>query len=421
MKILQELESAFVSLAEQTRPAVVSLSPYVPPFPEEKKRSSFDRPRPINSASGVIIDGKRGYIVTNSHVVREVDRIEVRLFGGKKFVGQVVGQDEDTDLAVVKVDSPDSLPSAELGDSGNLRVGQLVVAVGNPYGLNDTLTSGIISGLNRENINLSKYEDFIQTDASINPGNSGGPLLNIRGEIVGINTAIINYAQNIGFAIPSNVVKSVVRQLIEFGEVKRGWLGVGIEPLSPEISRKVAVKTEEGVYVNSVFEGEPAFRAGIRTGDVILKIGGEPVSSPGSLIRMIGSIHPGQKVRLDIVRAGEMKSLTVELSSRKEKERVPVTPGDFMPPLGFEVDEMPAGHERLDAGSRPKVVVSKIVPGGVAEKGGLVLGDLISSVNDQDVSDKKQFQEVIGKIKKGKSVSLGVLRDLEVLSLILPN
>ena len=175
-----------------------------------------------------------------------------------------------------------------------MKVGQFVVAIGNPYGLHDTFSFGVISGLNRENVNISRYEDFIQTDASINPGNSGGPLLNIRGEVVGINTAIINYAQSIGFAIPANIVKNVAQQIIENGSVNRGWLGVGIEYIPEDVAKSANIKKGDGVLVNSVFEKQPAYKAGIKVGDIILKIGGATVSSPNSMIRLIGNVSPGQ-------------------------------------------------------------------------------------------------------------------------------
>ena len=226
LSVLRDMEAALVSLAAKVRPAVVTITPYIKS--NKSSSSSVRRVRPTNTGTGVIIDGKKGLIVTNSHVVKDMATPEITLMGGKKFQGQVIGADEETDLAVIKIYSDKPLPEAKFGDSTNLRVGQFVIAVGNPFGLDNTMTFGIVSGLNRENINISRYEDFIQTDASINPGNSGGPLLNIDGEIVGINTAIINYAQNIGFSIPVNMVKGVVKDLIQTGEVRRGWLGVGI-------------------------------------------------------------------------------------------------------------------------------------------------------------------------------------------------
>ena len=254
--VLEQVEQELVSLADKVRPAVVSLSPYI-----AKGAIGQGLPRkgrPANAGSGVIFDAEKGLIVTNSHVVRNVLKILVTFKDGNKIVGEVLGVDEDTDLAVVQVISNQLLTAVKFADSSKVKIGQLVVAVGNPYGLNDTTTFGIVSGLKRENVNLSRYEDFIQTDASINPGNSGGPLLNIKGEVIGINTAIINYAQSIGFSIPSNMVSHIVTQLVEHGEVHRGWLGVGIDPITDVLAEKNNVKRGVGVIVNSVFEGDPA-------------------------------------------------------------------------------------------------------------------------------------------------------------------
>ncbi|MEC7786007.1 MAG: trypsin-like peptidase domain-containing protein, partial [Nitrospinota bacterium] len=280
--ILEQVEEELVNLADKVRPAVVSLSPYIAKgaVGEGLPRKS----RPANAGAGVIFNAEKGLIVTNSHVVRNVLKIQVTFMDGSKVVGDVLGADEDTDLAVVQVRRREPLSEVKFADSSKVKIGQLVVAVGNPYGLNDTTTFGIVSGLKRENVNLSRYEDFIQTDASINPGNSGGPLINIKGEVIGINTAIINYAQSIGFSIPSNMVLHIVTQLVEHGEVNRGWLGVGIDPISEEVAAKIKTK-QGGVIVNSVFEGDPAFRAGLKVGDIILKIGGAPIDSPNTLIR----------------------------------------------------------------------------------------------------------------------------------------
>src|SRR5678815_4003130 len=227
----------------------------------------------IRDRSGVIIDGE-GHIITNNHVVGDANEVEVRLSDKTKLMAQVIGKDPDTDLALIKISTDRPLPYAQFGDSGIVRVGQWVLAVGNPFGLDRTVTLGVVSGIGRENMNLSKYENFIQTDASINPGNSGGPLFNIRGEVIGINTAIINFAQGIGFAIPSNMAKQVMQQLLTQGRVTRGWLGVGIQPLTVELARKFGVNEGDGVLVNEVFEKDPAAAAGIKPGDILTRIDG---------------------------------------------------------------------------------------------------------------------------------------------------
>jgi len=292
-----------------------------------------------------------------------------------------------------------------LGDSSGLKIGQLAVAVGNPYGLNDTLTFGIISGLNRENVNLSRYEDFIQTDASINPGNSGGPLLNIRGDIIGINTAIINYAQSIGFAIPSNIVRKVVDELLKFGEVRRGWLGVGIESVTERIAQQVKGKVGEGVWVNSVFEGDPAHLAGIRIGDVILKIGGTSVGTPSRLIRLIGAFSPGQLVNLDILRDGKREVVTVKLENQKNR-RDQVFKKSLQninePSIGIEVESL---------GSGKGIIVSRVYPGSTADQQGLKVGDRIEAVNGRTVLEVIEFTDVLDSILGEGRTHLLVLRN----------
>ncbi len=410
--ILKELEDALVSLADRIRPAVVSLSAYVPPSPSIRRQGD-DSGRPAGAGAGVIIDGAKGLIVTNNHVVRGSGKVKVTLLGGEEKVGTVLGSDEDTDLAVVQIEVDQPLASAVFGDSAHLKVGQLAVAVGNPYGLNDTLTFGIISGLNRENVNLSRYEDFIQTDASINPGNSGGPLLDIRGEVIGINTAIINYAQSIGFAIPSNIVRKVTSELIKFGEVQRGWLGVGIEQVTPEIARRTKSEEGKGVWVNSVFEGDPAYRAGLRVGDIILKIGGAPVDTPSRMIRLIGSFSPGQSVNLDILREGHREVLTVMLDSQKRGREKQVARSYSEParaPMGLEV-ESPEGLE--------EVVISRVNPKSPAGAAGLRAGDRIEAANGRAVGGIEEFRSILDSVSTGESLFLLVLRNEERLHLAL--
>jgi serine protease Do len=401
--ILADLEEALVSLADKVRPSVVSMSAYVPPSPSIRRQGDQSGV-PASAGSGVIIDGAKGIIVTNGHVVRGSGKVKVTLLGGEEKVGTVLGVDEDTDIAVVQIETEKPLSSAILGDSSGLKIGQLAVAVGNPYGLNDTLTFGIISGLNRENVNLSRYEDFIQTDASINPGNSGGPLLNIRGDIIGINTAIINYAQSIGFAIPSNIVRKVVDELLEFGEVRRGWLGVGIETVTEKIAQQVKGKAGEGVWVNSVFEGDPAHRAGIRIGDVILRIGGTTVDTPSRMIRLIGAFSPGQSVNLDILRDGKRKVVTVKLENQKKR------PDKVFKKSLQDMDEPSLGLEVESLGGDKGVVVSMVYPGSTADKQGLRVGDYIEAINGRIVSKVIEFKEALNSVLEGGEIHVLVLR-----------
>ena len=402
--LLADLEEALVSLADKVRPSVVSLSAYVPPSPSIRRQGN-NSGIPASAGSGVIIDGINGIIVTNGHVVRGSGKVKVTLLGGEEKVGTVLGADEDTDIAVVQIETKKPLSTSVLGDSSGLKIGQLVVAVGNPYGLNDTLTFGIISGLNRENVNLSRYEDFIQTDASINPGNSGGPLLNIRGDIIGINTAIINYAQSIGFAIPSNIVRNVVDDLLKFGEVRRGWLGVGIELVTEKIAQQVKGKAGEGVWVNSVFEGDPAHQAGIRIGDVILKIGGTSVGSPNRMIRLIGAFSPGQSVNLDILRDGMRKVVTVKLKNQVKR------PDKVFKKSLQDNDKSPLGLEVESIGDNKGLVISMIYPGSVADENGLKVGDRIEAINGKIVLEVMKFKDFLDSILVGGKIDLLVLRN----------
>lgn len=403
--ILEQVENELVELADKVRPAVVSLSPYI------AKGAIGDglpnKGRPANAGAGVVYNAEKGLIVTNSHVVRSVNKIKVTFKDGREIIGEVLGADEDTDLAVIHVLSETPLAEVKFGDSSKVRVGQLVVAVGNPYGLNDTTTFGIISGLKRENVNLSRYEDFIQTDASINPGNSGGPLLNIKGEVIGINTAIINYAQSIGFSIPSNMVKHVVEQLAEHGEVHRGWLGVGIDPVTEEVAKKTKGQKGVGVIINSVFEGDPADRAGLKVGDIILKIGGSDIDSPNKMIRVIGAITPGQTINMDILRDGKSRMVPIKLESRTKKI-LPLAAVSPLDPLGFSV-ENPDKDTNLPNG----VLVSLVNPESPAGLKGLLSGDLITAVNGDVVENRTEFDRLLGEIEKGSPVFLLVWRNDE--------
>jgi serine protease Do len=288
-----------------------------------------------------------------------------------------------------------------------------VIAVGNPFGLDRTVTIGVVSALGRENVNLSRYEDFIQTDASINPGNSGGPLFNIRGEAVGINTAIINFAQGIGFAIPSNMVQQVASQLIAKGKVTRGWLGVGIQPVTDDLASKFGVTEGEGVLVNEVFEGDPAAKAGIQPGDVIIKVEGKPVDTPQTLSRLVAAIPPGKKAELQVIRDGKIRNLAVELGERKEEAvvaSIPKTAPESM--LGINVQDLTAElAERFKIKDEKGVLVTKVETGSAAEQEGLREGDLIREVNRERIDNVDQFKSSIGKLKKEESVLLRVIRE----------
>lgn len=413
LRLLEEIQSVLVTLADRVKPAVVNIAPV------SASGKSGEAPRdrgPSNpgTGSGVIVD-KDGLIVTNNHVVGDAKEVEVRLSDKTKFVGQVIGRDPDTDVAIVKINSTTELPTVPFGDSSKVRVGQWVIAVGNPFSLDRTVTLGVVSGLERDAVRLSRYEAFIQTDASINPGNSGGPLFNIQGEIIGINTAIINYAQGIGFAIPSNMVQQVVGQLRVRGKVIRGWLGVGIQEVTAELAAKFGIKENDGVLVNDVFENEPAARAGLKPGDIISKVDGRRIETPAGLSRSVAGLNPGTKVELDLIRNGDRRTITVDLGERKEDAVVAAIPSPPPAPeikLGLNVQDLtPELADKFKIKDPKGVLVSKVDPGSVAHEQGLREGDMIKEVNRQGVASVEEFKAAVAQAKKGESVLLRVVRE----------
>lgn len=413
LRLLEEIQSVLVTLADRVKPAVVNIAPL------SASVKSGDTPRdrgPNNpgTGSGVIVD-KEGLIVTNNHVVGDAKEVEVRLSDKSKFIGQVIGRDPDTDIAIVKITPTTDLPTVSFGDSSKVRVGQWVMAVGNPFSLDRTVTLGVVSGLERDAVRLSRYEAFIQTDASINPGNSGGPLFNIKGEVIGINTAIINYAQGIGFAIPSNMVQQVAGQLRARGKVTRGWLGVGIQEVTAELAGKFGIKENDGVLVNDVFENEPAARAGLKPGDIITKVDGRRVETPAGLSRAVAGLTPGTKIELDVIRSGERRTVTVDLGERKEDVVVASIPSPPPPPevkLGLSVQDLTQElADKFKIKDQKGVLVNKVDPGSVAQEQGLREGDLIKEVNRQAVASAEEFKSAVAQAKKGESVLLRVVRE----------
>jgi serine protease Do len=350
--------------------------------------------------SGVIIT-KDGYILTNNHVVEDADEIQVKLSDKEKYTGKVVGRDANTDLALVKIEPPRDLPAAVLGDSDRLRVGDWVIAIGSPFGLEHTVTTGIVSAKGRV-IGSGPYDDFIQTDASINPGNSGGPLFNLRGEVVGINTAIVSSGQGIGFAIPVNMAKEELPQLREKGKVTRGWLGVQIQAWEPGLAQKFGLKEERGALVGRVMEGEPAEKAGIQKGDVILEVEGHAVKDTRDLLNTIARLQPGQTAKVLVFRDGKEKTLTVNLGERPADAEVAGQP----PPskedrLGLTVQDIPAEMaEQLGLEKPEGVLVSSVKPGSPAAKAGLQRGDLIHEMEHQPVRNAQDYHKILSKAGK---------------------
>ena len=422
LRLLEEMQAVITELAETAKPSVVSLFP-TNPVGKGRDVAPERVPNAPGSGAGVIIT-PAGHIITNNHVVGDSAEIEVRLSDGSKLIAQVIGKDPDTDLAVLKVTADRPLPHAHFGDSSTVRVGQWVLAVGNPFGLERTVTLGVVSGIGRENVNLSRYENFIQTDASINPGNSGGPLFNLRGEIIGINTAIINFAQGIGFAIPSNMAKQVLQQLLEQGRVVRGWLGVGIQPLTPELARKFGVPEQEGVLVNEVFEKDPAAAAGIKAGDVITRIEGSVIDSPNRLSRIVAGLLPGAKAHVEVVRNQERIVVEVALTERRDHATVASLPQSRSESkLGVDVQDLTAAlAEKFKLRESHGVLVTKVEPGSLAQSEGLREGDLIKEVNRADVGTVGDFTRAVAKVRRGDTVLLRVLRESRAFYVVLkPN
>jgi len=412
-QLLEQIQNVFIDLAERVRPAVVNIAP-VSASARSQETPRDRSPNNPGSGSGVIVD-KQGLIVTNNHVVGDAKEVEVRLSNRSKFVGQVIGRDPDTDLAIVQITPATELATVPFGDSSKVRVGQWVLAVGNPFALDRTVTLGVVSGLDRDAVRLSRYEAFIQTDASINPGNSGGPLFNLKGEVIGINTAIINFAQGIGFAIPSNMVLQVVDQLRSRGKVVRGWLGVGIQEVTAELAGKFGIKDTDGVLVNDVFENEPAYRAGIKPGDIISKVNGRPIETPSGLSRSVAALLPGAKIDLEIVRNGERRQVVVDLGERKEDAVVASIPPPPPVPelkLGINVQDLtPELAEKFKIKDKKGALVGKVEVGSAAQEQGLREGDLIKEVNRQPVTTADEFKSAVAQVKKGDSVLLRVVRE----------
>ena len=338
----EALQSAFVSVAEHVRPAVVHISPVqmarrrrppvAPgPFAEDPllkdffdqffgprgpgRREEFHQP---GLGSGVIID-KRGYVLTNNHVVRGADGVLLRLASKREYQGRIVGADVTTDLAVIQFEPDVPVAVATLGNSDTLRVGEWAIAIGNPFGLDQTVTVGVISATGRADVGIATYENFIQTDASINPGNSGGPLVNLRGEVIGINTAIVATGQGIGFAIPANMVKRVTAQLMDRGKVTRGWIGIAMEPLTTELAQSFGLREARGAVVARVYPGGPAAAAGIEKNDVVVTFEGVPIEDYRQLQRLSADAEVGKTVKLEIVRNRERRTIQLRVAEAPDR------------------------------------------------------------------------------------------------------
>ena len=405
-------------LVEEVTPAVVNISVVTrspmednPLFRDPFFRKFFNLPdKPPSqqeqaAGSGVIVDAAKGYVLTNSHVVRQAERIVVTLKDRRQFPAKLVGTDPGTDIALLQISAP-NLTALKFGDSDGLQVGDYVIAIGNPFGIGQTVTSGIVSALGRSGLSPEGYEDFIQTDASINPGNSGGPLINLRGELIGINTAILGPGANIGigFAIPSNMARAVMTQIERFGEVRRGRLGIAMEDLTSATAKKAGVATLEGALIASVQPGSPAEKIGLRPGDVIVALNGRPVRTAAELRARLGLTPVGEEIELRILRGNETRNIKTRIAA-------PSAPaagdGRTLPQLqGLKIVEIERGSElyqRLRGGG---LVVAGVEKGSRALQAGFRVGDIIYAVNRQRVQTVADFQAATKGAKGGYAVSL---------------
>ncbi|TFG86685.1 MAG: Do family serine endopeptidase [Chromatiales bacterium] len=363
-------------------------------FPDQQQQR---RRRQVQSAgSGVIVDAAKGYILTNHHVVENAEEIEVVLSDNRNLKAKVVGSDPGTDIAVLQVDNAKSLVQIKLGNSDQVEVGDFVLAIGNPFGLQHTVTSGIVSALGRSGINPDGYEDFIQTDASINPGNSGGALVNLKGELIGINSAIFSNSGGnigIGFAIPVNIAKSIMRQILQFGEVKRGLLGVSISDFNADSAKAYGVEgTVEGALVQEVVDGSAAEKAGIEVGDVIVSVDGQRIKSASNLRNTVGLKRSGDSVRVEVIREGKRRKFTALLSELSIAAKIS---GEAIHP-GLAGAELGNHEGKADQFAGPGVLIESVEPESPAALAGLLAKDIIVSVNRIRVRSVQELQQAAG-------------------------
>ena len=435
---IRDLNGVFIELAENARPSVVTIftdkvirtrtSPYASPFFSDPFREFFgddffrffgpprqeprEEERHLRGMGSGVIVSDDGYILTNNHVVGDADKVQVMFFDGRKVEAEIVGTDPKTDIAVIKV-KKDGLKPIAFGNSDELRVGEWVIAVGSPLSENlaHTVTAGIVSATGRANLNLADYEDFIQTDAAINPGNSGGALINLEGKLVGINTAIATRSggfQGIGFAVPINMAKAVMDALIKHGKVVRGWLGIYIQDVDETMAKAMNLPQTGGALVSDVTKGSPAEKAGVKAGDVILKLDGQEVKNVTQLRNEIAQRHPGSKVTLTVYRDGKAKDITVELGELPEETPTPQARKDVFEKLGFSVEGLSQELARR-FGYKPDergVVVTEIRRTSAAFAAGLRVGDLIQEINRRPVNDLGDFNQVVSGLESGETVLL---------------
>ncbi len=440
-QVVESLQKVFETVAEKVKPAVVNISTVSeinfnhPPIPPEFRDffNQFGIPLPDfphgfetrSLGSGFIVKVENGwaYILTNNHVVAKAKKIKVKLSDGSVYRAKVVGTDPKTDVALIKIKVGNKkVPTVELGDSSKIKVGEFVIAVGNPYGLNWTVTHGIISAKGRHGLGLNPIENFIQTDAAINPGNSGGPLCDIHGKVIGINTAIVRNAQGLGFAVPINIAKKIMNDLLKYGKVIRGWLGIYIEDISPNLAKKFGVK--EGVLVTKVMPGSPAQKGGLKSGDIIVEFNGKPVKNVADLQLKVINIKPGQTVKITVIRDGVRKTLEVKIGQMPGSESIASV--DLLSKFGFSVQPLtPQLKEKLGVPKWIKygLVVTEVKPGSAADDAGLREGDIIvrAGITPRDLKPVKRVDDLLSVVKKAgnSGVLLKVVRGEGVFYVVL--
>jgi len=440
---LQAISRTFVDIAEQITPAVVGVStsrvvggasggappfftdPYFRWFFGEKTPDFGPRDHEEEGLGSGVLVSQDGLILTNAHVVDAADHIRVTLVDRRSFKATVVGVDKKTDLAVLRIDG-EHLPWVPFGDSTALRVGEVVLAVGNPFGLSQTVTMGIVSGVGRQGVGITDYEDFIQTDAAINPGNSGGAMVNTRGELVGINTAIFTQSggyEGIGFAIPANLARGVMGSLVKKGRVVRGWLGVSIQEMTPELAAQFGLASPRGALVTDVVKGSPADKAGLKRGDVILTLNEREIHKLTQLRLLVAATEVGSEVELTYQRDGQRKRARVAVGELPEEaaavpEAPEVTGSGLDNVLGGikvgAIDRESARRFQIDPATRG-VLVQDVVPGSAASRSGLIPGDVIVEINRKDVAGLVDFNRIAREIKPGQRVLVLISRQGQTL------
>jgi serine protease Do len=433
-KYLQETSKAFTSIGKKAIPACVFIKSEFNSkgngLNQEDHENPFDffndeffrhffggpkgqppqKPQPQTGGGSGFIISKTGHIITNNHVIKDADKITVVMNNGDEYEAKIIGNDPKTDLAVLKIDTKKDLPFLAFGDSDKLDIGEWVIAIGNPFALQASLTVGVVSAKGRQNLRITDLEDFIQTDAAINPGNSGGPLLNIYGKVIGINTAIVSRSggyMGIGFAIPSILAKHVVDQIIKTGSVTRGYLGVVIQPVDKEIAEAFNLEKTQGILIADVTKDSPAEKGGLIQGDIVIEYNNKPLAQMSSFRNEVALMKPGTKLDLKVIRKGKEKKLTITLGSSKEEKKIIQASNT----LGIDVTELKdISAEKLNklgiSDTSEGLIISNIKPGSLAQRAGLKPGMLILQINQNKVKTLKDFNDALKNIKNKKHLLL---------------